>query len=136
MEATKQQKKVALALIENNGKFLLIDRMDHHLKLTWAFPGGVPEGNETEEEAAIREAKGETGIDVVVKSKLLTRKHPNTFVELVYFHCEPKDLNQKPQILETDEIKGLAWVEADKVLEKFTSDVDSRIRQFVLSFAK
>ncbi len=129
-------KKVALALIERAGSFLLINRADPHLKLTWAFPGGVPEGNETEEEACVREVKGETGINVVIKSKILERKHPNTFVELAYFHCEPKDRSQEPHIYETEEIKDVAWIKAEEVLNKFTSDVDPRIKQFILSFTK
>ena len=123
-------------MIEKDGMFLLIDRADPHLKLTWAFPGGVPEGEESEEETVIRETKGETGIDVTIKGRILERKHPNTYVELVYFHCKPKDKNQEPHIYETDEIKGVAWVKAEEVLNKFTSDVDSRIKQFILSFAK
>lgn len=135
MDAPKRH-KVVLALIERDGMFLLIDRMDPHLKLAWAFPGGVVEDGETEEIAVAREAKGETGIDVVIKKKIFERKHPNTFVELAYYHCEPIDKNQEPHIIEVEEIKGLAWVPATEVLYKFTSNVDPVIEKFVLSFTK
>jgi len=127
--------KVVLALIEKSGKFLLIRRKVKLLKLEWAFPGGVTHEGETDEEAVTREAKEEVGIDVKPVKKLLERKHPDTFVQVAYFHCTPKG-NQNPEIGEAYEISEVAWVPAKEVLEKFTSDVDPIIQKFILSHAK
>ena len=127
--------KVVLALIEKSGKFLLIRRKVKLLKLEWAFPGGVTHEGETDEEAVTREAKEEVGIDVKPVKKLLERKHPDTFVQVVYFHCKPSG-NQIPKIGEAYEIAEVAWVPAKEVLEKFTSDVDPKIQKFILSRTK
>jgi len=126
--------KVVLGLITKNGNFLLIRREPVSLKVSWAFPGGVNHQGETDEEAVIREVKQEVGLDVEVKEKLLERKHPNTLVPIAYFHCLAKG-NQKPKIGEPYEIAEVAWVPAEEVLNKFTSDVDSKIKKFILSFA-
>lgn len=126
--------KVVLALIEKDRKFLLIRRKVKLLKLEWGFPGGVTKKRETEGDGVVREAKEEIGLDVKVIKKLLERKHPDTFVQVVYFHCEPED-NTKPKIGETYEISEVAWVPAGEVLDKFTSDVDPEIQKFISSFS-
>ena len=127
--------KVVLALIEKSGKLLLIRRKVKLLKLEWAFPGGVTHEGETDEEAVIREAKEEVDIDVKPVKKLLERKHPDTFVQVVYFHCKPKG-SESPKIKEAYEISEVAWVPEKEVLEKFTSDVDPIIQKFILSHSR
>ena len=131
--------KVVLALIpRSDGKFVIIDRKIPHLHLRWAFPGGKtkPELHETEEEAVVREAYEEVRLNVRVVGKLLERKHPDTLVPTVYFHCELIDDSQQPEIGEEYEISRVEWVPAAEVLERFTSNVDPSIKDFVLSFNK
>lgn len=127
--------KVVLALIVQNGKFLLIRRKIPSFKVEWAFPGGVMEKGETEEEAVVREAKEEVFMNVQVKEKLLERKHPNTLVQIDYFNCIPKGTNN-PKIGEAYEIAEIAWVPAKEVLERFTSDVAPEIKKFILSMER
>ena len=124
--------EVVLALIVKDGKFLLIERKISMLGLHWAFPGGVNQKGETDEEAVVREAKEEVGLEVKVVKKLLERKHPDTLVQVAYFHCELKG-NQKPLIGEDYEISEVAWVPAGEVLDKFTSDVAPEIQNFIRS---
>lgn len=137
VDAPKSPRKVVLALIEHEGNFVLIRRRLTLFKLSWAFPGGVIEGEETEEEAVVREAKEEVGLDIGVVKKLHERKHPNTLVNIVYFHCLSKELGQELRVGEgqENEIEKIEWVPAQEVLERFTSDVDPVIREFVLSKA-
>jgi len=132
MEGEFQPRKVILDLITNNGKFLLIRRKIPELKVEWAFPGGIIEIGESEEAAAVREAKEEACLDVIPKERLLERKHPNTLVQVVYYHCVLKSSDQA-KIGQDDEIAEIAWVPAHEVLNKFTSDVDPVIKNFIFS---
>ena len=50
---------------EGELKVALIERKNDPFSGMWAIPGGFMEGNETVEEAALRELKEETGIDAV-----------------------------------------------------------------------
>lgn len=52
---------------DENKKFILIKRKNEPFKDQWAIPGGFVEYGETVENAAIREAKEETGIDIELK---------------------------------------------------------------------
>ncbi len=55
---------VDVVIKRRNGKFVLIKRANDPFKNFWALPGGFVEYGETVEQAAIREAKEETGLDV------------------------------------------------------------------------
>ena len=57
-------KIIVLNLIEYQGKVLLCKRAIKPKQGCWTLPGGYMENNETVENAAIREAKEETGVAV------------------------------------------------------------------------
>lgn len=58
---------VDIAVKRSDGKFLLIKRADEPYKDKFAFPGGYMEIDEAIIDAAVRELKEETNIDVVRK---------------------------------------------------------------------
>lgn len=51
-------------VIRYRGGYVLVKRLNEPFKGWWAIPGGIVEYGETVEQAAIREAKEETGLDV------------------------------------------------------------------------
>ncbi len=57
-------------LVEDDGHVLLIRRAVNPRKGYWAFPAGYMEADESAEEAAIRETKEETGLDVALDALL------------------------------------------------------------------
>ena len=61
---------VADIIIEKQGKILLVTRGHEPFKGKLAFPGGFVEYNETVENAAIREAKEETGLNINLRAIL------------------------------------------------------------------
>jgi len=57
-------------LVEDDGHVLLIKRAVSPRRGYWAFPAGYMEADESAEEAAIRETREETGLDVVLDDLL------------------------------------------------------------------
>jgi len=58
------------AIVERNGKILLIKRKYEPGIGKWALPGGIVEYGETVEETAVREVKEETGVDIKLERLL------------------------------------------------------------------
>lgn len=62
-------------IIEIDGKILWIYRENH--PQGWAFPGGFVDVGESFEEAALREAEEETGLEVKLQELLYVYSHPS-----------------------------------------------------------
>ncbi|HLY11876.1 MAG TPA: NUDIX hydrolase [Planctomycetota bacterium] len=72
--------KVACGTIaEIDGRFALIERGIDPRKGFWSFPCGFMEIDETTEQAALRETKEETGLDVRLDGHLGTYSYPDNF---------------------------------------------------------
>ena len=57
---------VDIVIPDGEGRVLLIQRANDPYEESWALPGGFVDVGETVEEAAAREAKEETGLDVEI----------------------------------------------------------------------
>lgn len=123
--------KVAAAIIQKNGKFLISRRHKHsHLGHLWEFPGGKLETGESPEECIIRECREE--IDVVVKPLSLfyetQHRYPELTVHLYFFLCEIVSGNPKAvdcadwAWVSPEELKNYEFPAADvKIIEKLIS---------------
>lgn len=63
-------------IYNNENEFILIKRKNEPFKGQWALPGGFVDYGETVENAAIREAKEETNIDIELKQLINVYSDP------------------------------------------------------------
>jgi 8-oxo-dGTP pyrophosphatase MutT (NUDIX family) len=69
----------AVAIFDGAGRILLVRERE-----LWSYPGGRLEPGETPEQAAVREAKEEAGIEVSLGERLCTRSWDDGFVLHVF----------------------------------------------------
>lgn len=67
---------VDIFIYNDNDEFILIKRKNDPFKSYWALPGGFVDYGETVENAAIRETKEETSIDVELKKLINVYSDP------------------------------------------------------------
>lgn len=65
MNASRPHRLSAGALVEQDGRLLLVRHRKPGAYDFWVAPGGGVQGDETLEQAACREAREETGVDIV-----------------------------------------------------------------------
>ena len=110
-------------LVEKDGKFLLGKRNKENANNLWIIPGGGVRYGETIKDAAVREIKEETNLDIDIV-KLIGYKEiinlPGNYHTIVFFHlAKPKHTNIKPKediseakFFSIEEIKKLETVES------------------------
>lgn len=98
---------VAAAVVVRDGRVLLVRRRVPEGALSWQFPAGKIEPDETPEEAAARETQEETGLLVTAQSVLGRRVHPMTGREIHYIVCLP--VGGKTAVASPEEVVGLVW---------------------------
>jgi mutator protein MutT len=74
----------AAVLVQQDGRFLLVQEEAHRAAGLWNWPQGKVEPGETPAEAAVREAREETGLDVSVGAKLAVLQ--DTFPDIEELH--------------------------------------------------
>ena len=109
---------ISIVICRNKaGKFLAVNEKDER---GWYLPGGKVDPPECFQEAAIREAKEEANIDIILKGVL---KHEYNFVEgrflryKVVFYAEPKDEKQFLKIKPDKESVEARWVSLEELKE-------------------
>jgi len=125
---------VAYCLIYNreNEHVLMVYNKDTN---SWSLPGGAVEEDETLEQAAIREAKEETGLIVKINNVVATNecifKEDNQLVLFVTFRAEI--IGGKITIENPNEISKVTWVDiptADKLMPYHKCGVSKLIENF------
>ncbi|QHC20228.1 NUDIX hydrolase [Streptomyces sp. GS7] len=99
---------IAAAIIVHEGRVLMVRRRISEGKLSWQFPAGEVEPGETREDAAVRETKEETGLNVSAVKLLGERVHPATGRLMSYTACEV--LSGTAYVADTEELAEFAWV--------------------------
>ena len=105
---------VAGCLIHQDNKYLLVQEKSPDIFGLWNFPAGKVEKGQTIFEAAIREAKEETGLDVeVVKELGVYHKDGERSVKHVF---EAKIIGGKIEI-PADEILDVKWLSFEEIIK-------------------
>ena len=124
-------KKIAVSVVKNGNKFLLVRRRLAEGNLHWQFPSGGIEENESDDSAAVRETFEETGIICKPVVKFGERIHPDFPVQMYYWLTEY--VTGTAYIKDNDELDDVKWCTADEVFILITSNLYDKIRCYLES---
>lgn len=98
---------------ESKSKILMVYNKDNH---SWSLPGGTVEGNETLEEAAVREAKEETGFDIRVSGIVAVNeaKLSKYEVHAIFFTYRAEITAGELELSRPEEISDIQWMDSDQ----------------------
>lgn len=127
----KQEKSCGAIILKGQSKELKVLLLKHNAG-HWAFAKGHVEGNETEEQTALREIKEETSLDVTLDTNFRTtvKYSPMEDVEkeVVYFLAYKTEGNETPQL---EEISQMKWLNLEEAMNTVTYERDKEILQKV-----
>lgn len=106
----EQPTPAGIGLIERDGRYLVRIRPPGTVYAGyWEFPGGKCEPGETPAQAAVRECREETGLDVIVKRtrRVVVHRYPHALVELAFHDCVLAEPAAEPAAA-----TGFVWVGA------------------------
>jgi 8-oxo-dGTP diphosphatase len=115
---------IAAVLVEKDGKFLLREELLESGKKYWIIPGGHVEFGETIRDAAVREIKEETGIDVKITGFIgheeVIRTQFDYHTVIFFFRGMPCDGNiietKDARFFSSQEIENLNLVDSAKTI--------------------
>lgn len=114
MPEYRNPKPTVDVLIEIDGGIVLIERKN--VPLGWAIPGGFVDEGEPNEEAAVREMREETGLDVVLTDLLYVYSDPRRDARhhtiTAVFVGRPSRADAKP--VAGDDAAGIAVIDPAK----------------------
>ncbi len=102
--------------------------VEHMIQGHTSIPKGHVEGDETEEETAVREIREETGLEVKLDTAFRREISYSPFEgiekKVVFFAAEPAGGEMKNQECE---VSGLEWLPADEAVKAVTYDTDKEV---------
>ncbi|CAI7663318.1 unnamed protein product [Penicillium discolor] len=83
---------------------------------SWSLPGGAVEKEETLDQAAIREAKEETGLDVKVQGIIAINEciFEKKQEHAIFFTFRAEVIGGRLELIRPHEISEIAWMDVDK----------------------
>jgi ADP-ribose pyrophosphatase YjhB (NUDIX family) len=100
---------IAEAVIVRDSRILMVKQHVERGAIVWNFPGGGVEGNETAEQACVREAKEETGYDISITKLLSENEGKYTYLaEIIGGDLFLDTTNKSNQ-----DIIEVAWIRPD-----------------------
>jgi len=125
----RDHKIAAGVLVEHNGKVLLVRRRLNPRKGMWSFPAGFVEFDEDPAEAAVRECREETGLEVEVTCMLdvIAGREHERGADIVIVYCarllggesKPSDDVDQAAFFAPDEFPPLAFRATRDALDKW-----------------
>lgn len=110
--------RVAIAVVVDKDRVLLVRRREGDSGISWQFPAGIIKPGEHGEDVAVRETLGETGVHCSVLDLLGSRLHPVTEVHCDYYACDY--LAGEAENRDTVENAGVVWARCGE-LSKFVT---------------
>lgn len=107
---------VDVVITDDHDRVLLMQRGTEPYKGSWVLPGGIVEAGETVEQAAIREAKEEVGLDLLVVGIIGVYSTPGrdprgSFVSIA-FNAQVVG----GELTRTDEARAFRWVSPTEIV--------------------
>lgn len=122
---------VAACLIKNDNKYLLVQENQSKDYGLWNIPAGHVDKGEKIRDAAVREAKEETGYDVILNSEItIIHEEATRAVK----HIFSASIIGGDLAIDKDEILDVKWLSYDEV--KDLADNDKLRRPWVLDVIK
>lgn len=122
--------KVAAAVIENNGRFLIAQRPENsHMGMKWEFPGGKMEKGEDAAACLRREIREELDLEIEVGEKIMVVEHqyPDRKVILHCHWCQFVQGEAKARGCHT-----FKWVSVGEFKQFDFSDADLPVVKYLL----
>lgn len=106
----------ALILDDATSKILMVKNKGN---TSWSLPGGAVEKEETLDQAAIREAKEETGLDVKVHGIIAINEciFEKKQEHAIFFTFRAEIIGGSLELVRPHEISEIAWMDVDKAEE-------------------
>lgn len=131
----KTEKSCGAILCQDSGEVPQVLLIRHKNGGHWGFPKGHVEGQETEEETALREIREETGLraqlDKGFRRVVTYSPKPQVMKDVVYFAARPVGGQLKRQEAEVEE---LCWTTLGGALEQITFETDRDVLRAFIAY--
>ncbi len=127
--------EIAVGIIKRDNCVLMIERREreksaNNEELSWVFPGGKIEKDETPFMAAEREVHEETGYLVTASQEIDQRQHPSFDAYIHYISC---DLSfNVPKETSDSAVSDVKWVPINEIDLYITSSLNQKIKEYLL----
>jgi ADP-ribose pyrophosphatase YjhB (NUDIX family) len=108
----------AAFILDGDGRLLLI--RENYGRRRYGPPGGLVEPGETPRQAAIREVREETTLDVAVQYLIGAYSFPNVPEPFVAYAFRCEIVSGEPVIPSTGEIAGIGWFDPSELPKPLT----------------